>query len=174
MATNKKLEGLEDLYADQLKDIYDAEKQLIEALPKMAQAATSADLRQGFEMHLDETREHLTRLKDVLSRHSINPGNKKCEAMQGLIAEGEHAINLRGNDMVRDAALIAAAQRVEHYEIATYGTLRAFANHLDYGKDKALFQKTIKEEGRADKKLTDLAEGSLLSEGINERALPAD
>ncbi len=174
MATGKKLEGLEGLYAEQLKDVYAAERQLVVALPKMAQAATSADLRQGFELHLDETKEHVTRLKEILSRHSISPGNKKCEAMQGLIKEGEQVINLRGNDMVRDAALIAVAQRVEHYEISAYGTLRTFANHLDYGEDKALFQKTIKEEGAADEKLTDLAEGSLLSEGINEMALPGD
>ena len=172
MATNRKLEGLEDLYIDQVKDIYDAERQLVAALPKMALAATSEELRQGFTMHFDEPREHVERLKEVMARRGINPRNKKCEAMLALVAEGEHAINLKGNDMVRDAALIAAAQRVEHYEIATYGVLRAFANHLDYGEDKTIFQQTIKEEGSADKMLTDLAEGSLLSEGINERALP--
>ncbi len=172
MAT-KKIEGLEGLYMDQLKDVYDAERQLVQALPKMAEAATSADLRRGFELHFDETKTHVTRLKEILDRHNINPGNKRCEAMQGLIAEGEHAINLRGNDMVRDAALIAAAQRAEHYEISAYGTLRAFANHLDFGDDKELFQKTIQEEGDADKQLTDFAEGSLLSEGINEMAIPS-
>jgi ferritin-like metal-binding protein YciE len=173
MAT-KKIEGLEGLYTDQLKDVYDAERQLVQALPKMAAAATSEDLRRGFELHLDETKTHVTRLKEILDRHNINPGNKKCKAMQGLIEEGEHAINLRGNDMVRDAALIAAAQRVEHYEISAYGTLRAFAGHLDFGDDKELFQKTIQEEGDADKKLTDFAEGSLLAEGINELAIQGD
>jgi len=169
----KRIESLEGLYEDQLKDVYDAERQLVEVLPRMAQAATSEELRRGFEMHLDETKTHVTRLKEILGRHNINPGSKKCEAMQGLITEGEHAINLRGNDMVRDAALIAAAQRVEHYEISAYGTLRAFANHLGFGDDKELLQKTITEEGDADKQLTDFAEGSLLSEGINEMALPA-
>ena len=170
MAT-RKFDGLEGLYTEQLKDVYDAEKQLVQALPKMAQVATSDDLRRAFEMHLDETKTHVARLKEIFDRHNINPGNKKCEAMQGLVTEGEHAINLRGNNMVRDAALIAAAQRAEHYEISAYGTLRAYANHLHYGDDKELFQKTIKEEGDADKKLTDLAEGSLLAEGINEMAL---
>ena len=172
MAT-KKIEGLEGLYMNQLKDVYDAEKQLVEALPKMAEAATSEDLRRGFEIHLDETKTHVERLKEILGRHDINPGNTKCDAMQGLIAEGDKAIKLRGNDMVRDAALIAAAQRVEHYEIAAYGALRAYANHLDFDDDKELLQQTIKEEGDTDKRLTDFAEGSLLSEGINEMALPA-
>jgi ferritin-like metal-binding protein YciE len=167
----KKLEGLEDLYVEQLKDIYSAEKQLVEALPKMAQAATTEELRQGFEMHHEETQTHLERIQEILQRHGINPGRTKCEAMEGLLKEGEKAIQMRGNDMARDAALIAAAQRVEHYEIASYGTLRAYANHLDYKDDRDLFQKTIQEEGDTDKKLTDIAEGSLLADGVNEMAM---
>jgi ferritin-like metal-binding protein YciE len=164
---------LADLYAEQLKDIYDAEKQLVEALPKMSEAATSRELREGFKMHLDQTREHVSRLQEVLSRRGINPGNKQCEAMKGLIKEGEHAIEMRGNSMVRDAALIAAAQRVEHYEIAAYGALRAYANHLNFGDDKAIFQKTIQEEGDTDKKLTEIAEGGWMTEGVNEKAMPS-
>ncbi len=162
---SKTVDGLRDLYTDELKDVYDAEKQVIEALPKMAQAATSDQLRQGFEMHLEQTQGHLERLQQILGRHGINPGNKKCVAMQGIIKEGDHAIKLKGDNAVRDAALIAAAQRVEHYEIAAYGTLRAFAKDLNHGDDMALLDETLQEEGDTDKKLTKLAQK------INQMAL---
>jgi len=167
----KTLEGLEDLYFDQIRDVYSAERQLVEALPKMAEAATTEELRQGFQWHLDETQTHVGRLKEIMNRRNISAGRTKCEAMEGLIKEGDKAIKMRGNDMVRDAALIAAAQRVEHYEIAAYGALRAYAGHLDYAEDRDLFQKTIQEEGDTDKRLTDIAEGSLLSGGVNEMAM---
>jgi len=167
----KKLEGLQDLYFEQIKDVYSAEKQIVEALPKMADAATTQELRQGFQWHLDETKTHVDRLKQIMDRHKINAGRTKCEAMEGLIKEGDKATQMRGNDMARDAALIAAAQRVEHYEIAAYGALRAYANHLEFNDDYNLFQKTIQEEGDTDKRLTDIAEGSLLAHGVNEMAM---
>lgn len=170
MTTNNWQTDLTDLYTEQVKDLYDAEQQLASALSKMANAATSQDLRQAFMKHLDQTREHINRLDEVRSRRGIS-GTKKCEAMAGLIQEGQHAIQMQGNSMVRDAALISAAQRAEHYEISAYGTLRAFADHLNFDQDKALFDKTIQEEGDTDKKLTKLAEGGFMSEGINEKAM---
>ncbi|RIK39828.1 MAG: ferritin-like domain-containing protein [Chloroflexi bacterium] len=165
-----KMMNLEDLYVDQLKDLHNAEKQLVQALPKMAQAASSSELRQGFQRHLEQTRTHVDRLEQIFGRMGISPGNKKCEAMEGLIKEGEEAIQLQGDPNVRDAALIAAAQRVEHYEIAGYGTVRTFANQLGFNDDQQLLQKTLDEEGETDKQLTSLAEGGLFSTGINEEA----
>ena len=165
-----KMNGLTDLYVDQLKDLYSAEKQLVQALPKMAKAANTAALKEGFQEHLDQTRTHVDRLEQIFTRMGASPGRKKCEAMEGLIQEGEEAIELKGDAAVRDAALIAAAQRVEHYEIAGYGTVRTFANQLNFRDDARMLQQTLDEEGAADKKLTALAEGGLLSNGINEEA----
>ena len=128
-----KMSQLKDLYVDQLKDIYSAEKQLIQALPKMAKAATSEELRMGFEEHLEQTKTHLSRLEQVFEALGSSAGRKKCAAMEGLVEEGQEAIELEGNPVVRDAALIAAAQRVEHYEIAAYGSVRTFADHLGFG-----------------------------------------
>jgi ferritin-like metal-binding protein YciE len=165
-----KMNSLEDLYVDQLKDLYSAEKQLVQALPKMAKAATSSELRLGFEEHLDQTKNHVARLEQIFSQLGSSPGRKKCEAMEGLVKEGEEAIELQGDAMVRDAALIGAAQRVEHYEIAAYGTARTFANHLGYDDQRETLQQTLDEEGETDKKLTKLAEGSIFKGGINEKA----
>ena len=165
-----KMNGLTDLYVDQLKDLYSAEKQLVQALPKMAKAANTPELKQGFEQHLEQTRTHVNRLEQIFSRMGTSPGRKKCEAMEGLIKEGEDAIELKGDSAVRDAALIAAAQRVEHYEIAGYGTVRTFANQLNFQMDANLLQQTLDEEGMTDKKLTTLAEGGILHEGINQEA----
>ena len=165
-----KMHNLEDLYVDQLKDLYSAEKLLVQALPKMAEAATSKNLRQGFEDHCEQTRTHVARLKQILSRLGILPGRKKCEAMESLIREGEYAIALQGSDMVRDAALIGAAQRMEHYELAAYGAVRTYANHLGFKDDRDLLQKTLDEEGETDTTLIDIAEGSFLSAGVNEKA----
>jgi ferritin-like metal-binding protein YciE len=164
------LHTLKDLYIDQLKNLYSAEKQLVQALPKMAEAATSMNLRQSFEAHLEQTSAHVVRLKQIIARLGTTPGRKNCEAMESLIREGEHAIALKGNDMVRDAALIGAAQRVEHYEIAAYGAVRTYANHLGFKDDRDLLQKTLDEEGETDTKLVDIAEGSFLSDGVNDRA----
>jgi len=166
-----KMKSLEDLYVDQLKDLHNAEKQLVQALPKMAKAATSVDLQQGFQAHLEQTRTHVERLDSIFSRLGTSPGRKKCVAMEGLIEEGQEAIQLEGDPMVKDAALIAAAQRVEHYEIAGYGTVRTFASHLGFDKDSDLLQTTLDEEGETDKKLTALAEGGIFQTGINEQAM---
>ena len=165
-----KMNRLSDLYLDQLKDVYNAEKQLVQALPKMAKAATNEQLRAGFEQHLEETRTQLTRLEQIFTALGSSTGRKKCAAMEGLVQEGQEAIELQGDATVRDAALIAAAQRVEHYEIAAYGTLRTFANQLGHSDHADLLQMTLDEEGATDKKLTALAEGGLFAEGINEQA----
>lgn len=165
-----KMNRLSDLYVDQLKDLYSAEKQLVQALPKMAKAATSEELKAGFQQHLEETKTHVSRLEQIFAAIGSSPGRKKCAAMEGLIQEGQEAIELQGDPVVRDAALIAAAQRVEHYEIAAYGTVRTFANHLGFNDQSSLLQMTLDEEGTTDKKLTALAEGSMFSSGINEKA----
>ncbi len=168
-----KMNHLKDLYVDQLKDIYNAEKQLIQALPKMAKAATTEELRMGFEEHLEQTKTHLSRLEQVFEALGSSTGRKKCAAMEGLVEEGQEAIEMEGNPVVRDAALIAAAQRVEHYEIAAYGSVRTFADHLGLSDQSKLLQMTLDEEGATDKKLTAMAEGSMFSDGINEKATEA-
>jgi len=164
------MNSLQDLYIDQLQDLYSAEKQLVQALPKMASAASTDELRKGFQEHLEQTRNHVNRLEQIFSRIGTHGGSNTCEAMQGLIREGEEAISLEGDSKVRDAALIAAAQRVEHYEIAGYGTVRTFAKELGFSSDRGLLQKTLDEEGETDKKLTTMAEGGIFSSGINEQA----
>lgn len=160
-----KLASLHDLYVSELKDIYSAEKQIRQALPKLSKAASSTKLRDAFAHHLGETHEHIKRLETIFERLSLSPGGKKCVAMEGLIKEGGEAINEDSEDSVRDVALIAAAQRVEHYEMAAYGCVRTFANALNYKDAAKVLQKTLDEEGAADKKLTALAQG-----GINEKA----
>jgi ferritin-like metal-binding protein YciE len=165
-----KMRRLDDLYLDQLKDLYSAEKQLVQALPKMAKAATTEELKMGFEQHLEQTKGHVNRLEQIFSALGSSPGRKKCEAMEGLVKEGQEAIELEGDPIIRDAALIAAAQRVEHYEIASYGTVRTLANHLGHKEQVELLQTTLDEEGATDKQLTTLAEGGIFSGGINQKA----
>jgi len=148
---------LQDLLIDELKDLYSAEKQLLKALPKMADAASDAPLRQAILDHLEETRQHVTRLEQAFTSLGETPKAKTCKAMQGLLAEGEKTITKKAPDPLRDAGLIGAAQRVEHYEIAAYGTARAFAEELGLDDVAGLLQTTLDEEGAADKKLTDLA-----------------
>jgi ferritin-like metal-binding protein YciE len=163
-----KHESLRDLYVDELKDLYSAEHQLLVALPKMAKAASAPKLRQAFEHHLEETRGHVERLEQVCKKLDTNPKGKKCMAMEGLIEEGKEVIDGDFEAPVRDAALIAAAQRVEHYEMAGYGCVRTYARLLGDENGACLLQKTLDEEGAADKKLTDLAETV-----INDEALAA-
>lgn len=165
------LNSLKDLYVEQLRDLYSAETQLVEALPKMAQAASSADLKKAFQSHLDETRTQKQRLEQIFSEIGTSPQGETCKAMEGLIKEGEQVIQANGDPKVKDAALIAAAQRVEHYEMAGYGTVRTYANELGFSNAKSLLQRTLDEEGNADKKLNSLAEGSVFSSGINEKAM---
>lgn len=152
------LKTLHDLYVEELKDLYSAEKQLLKALPKMAKAADSKELRQGFQAHLAETEEHVARLEKIFGELDASPRGKKCKAMEGLIEEGSDVIKEDAPPSVKDAALIAAAQRVEHYEIAGYGTVRTYAQLMGQTAAAKLLQKTLDEEGATDKKLTGLAE----------------
>jgi ferritin-like metal-binding protein YciE len=150
---------LRELYIQQLRDLYSAETQLVKALPKMAEAATTEELRSGFEQHLKQTEEHVQRLETVFSNLGEKPTGEKCKGMEGLIKEGREVIeddDLEGE--LKDAALIAAAQRVEHYEIAGYGTVRTFANLLEDDEALELLEKTLDEEKETDQKLTEIAE----------------
>ena len=151
------LETLKDLYIHELKDLHSAEKQLTKALPKMAKAATNESLADGFRLHLDQTEEHVTRLEQILESHKESIRGPKCKGMEGLIEEGSEMIEEDAEDEVRDAGLIAAAQRVEHYEIAGYGCARTYAEVLGDAKGAKLLQQTLDEEGATDKKLTELA-----------------
>ena len=149
-------ENLQELFVEELKDIYDAEKQLVKALPKMAKAAESAELRGAFEEHLEITRAHVGRLEEVFKGLGMAARGKTCEGMKGLVEEGQEAMQeLEGT--VLDAALIASAQKVEHYEIATYGTLATFAEVLGMEDAKDLLGQTLDEEKEADEKLTQIA-----------------
>jgi ferritin-like metal-binding protein YciE len=158
-----KLSSLQDLYLTELKDVYDAENRIVEALPKMAEAAKSPDLRQAFEKHLQETLGHVDRLERIFQDMGEAPKGQKCKGMEGLLDEGEEMIDMGEDapDTVNDAALISAAQRVEHYEIAAYGTLRTFARQLGREQDAQLLNETLQEEGQTDKKLTTLAESHI-------------
>lgn len=168
------LNSLQALFVDQLQDVYDAESQLIAAMPKMANAAHHADLRDAFLEHLEETREQASRLREVFRSIGLSAERKPCKAMAGLIREGEELLNHGGDPDVIDAALIASAQRIEHYEIAAYGTLKAFAKHLEHRDAANLLDETLTEESKADKHLTKLAEGSLLHRSsINKEAANA-
>ncbi len=150
---------LKQLYIEELRDIYDAEKQLIKALPKMAEAASSDELRAGFEEHLEQTKGHAQRLEQIFSALGEKPTGKKCKGMQGLVSEGAEVIGEDFEDDVKDAGLISAAQRVEHYEIAAYGTVRTYATILEEQDAVSLLEKTLEEEKETDQKLTELAEG---------------
>jgi len=152
-----KFDSLEALFMEELADLEDAEGQLIKALPKMAKAASSAKLRQAFEDHLEETQVHAERIERIVARLEKRPSSKTCQAMKGLVKEGEEVIKASGDPSVKDAALIAAAQRVEHYEIAAYGCARTFAEILGEEDAAELLQQTLNEEAGADKKLTRLA-----------------
>ncbi|MEO7723684.1 MAG: ferritin-like domain-containing protein [Chthoniobacterales bacterium] len=152
------LETLKDLYIHELKDLYSAENQIIKALPKMAKAASSSKLTAGFQKHLEETKEHAARLEKILKSHDETTRGPKCKGMEGLIKEGSEMIKEDADEDVRDAGLIAAAQRVEHYEMAGYGCARTYANLLGDKDGARLLQKTLDEEGATDKKLTKLAE----------------
>jgi ferritin-like metal-binding protein YciE len=152
------LNSLDDLFVSELKDLYSAEKQLLKALPKMARAANSKSLQNGFAKHLKQTEGHVSRLEKVFEELGVSPRGKKCKAMEGLIEEGQEVIDEDAEPSVKDAALIAAAQRVEHYEMAGYGCVRTYANLLNHKKAASLLQQTLNEEGDTDKTLTKLAE----------------
>jgi ferritin-like metal-binding protein YciE len=152
------LDNLQNVLILQLRDLSSAEEQLIDALPKMADAAANPELKNAFESHLAETRQHKARLDQAFRQLGQEPQSETCEAMQGLIAEGNEIIGLEGDPDVKDAALIAAAQRVEHYEMAGYGCARTFARRLGHNGVAALLQETLDEEANADKLLTHIAE----------------
>ena len=148
------LQTLQDLYIHELKDLYSAEKQLIKALPKMAKAASAEALAAGFKAHLEETKVHAERLEKVLATHDQTTRGPKCKGMEGLLKEGEDMIEEEADEEVRDAGLIAAAQKVEHYEISGYGTARTYAELLGDKEGAKLLQKTLDEEAATDEKLT--------------------
>ncbi|TLD71373.1 ferritin-like domain-containing protein [Phragmitibacter flavus] len=152
-----KLNTLLNLYIHELKDLYSAEKQLIRALPKMVKAATHEELKAGFAQHLEETKEHAARLEKILEGHEASTRGPKCKAMAGLLEEGAEIMEEEGDPEVLDAALIVAAQKVEHYEIAGYGSAQTFAELLGETNDQKVLQQTLDEEGATDKKLTELA-----------------
>jgi len=163
-----KLDSLQDLYVDELKDLYNAENQLLKALPKMAKAASAPELRKAFERHLKETQGQIRRLDRIFKRLDTNPKGKKCKAMEGLIEEGKDLMAEEADPAVMDAALIAAAQRVEHYEMAGYGCVRTYARLLGYDDAAELLQQTLDEEGATDHKLTELAETVINVEALAE------
>jgi ferritin-like metal-binding protein YciE len=153
-----KAESLRDLYVEQLKDLYDAENQLIKALPKMAKAATSPELRSAFEEHLVKTKEHARRIETIFEGMGEKAKGQKCKAMEGLVKEGGEVIDEDMDEGVKDAALIAAAQRVEHYEMAGYGCVRTYANLLGDNKAASLLDQTLQDEKEADQLLGGIAE----------------
>lgn len=161
-----RLDSLHTLYIEELQDLYSAETQLVEALPKMANAAADATLKEGFLRHLEQTKGHLQRLEAILDRHGEKYMKETCKGMEGLLEEGAKMMRRRSADPdAQDAGLIAAAQRVEHYEIAGYGTVAAYAKQMAHDEDLALLVQTLEEERTTDEQLTTLAEGR-----INPRA----
>jgi ferritin-like metal-binding protein YciE len=162
---SKDVKTMEDLFLEEIRDLYDAEKQLVKALPKMAKACTSEELRSAFTEHLEQTRGHVDRLDRIFTAIGAKSGGAKCAAMEGLVKEGEEMISMTDDGMVRDAGLIAAAQRVEHYEMAGYGSARTFAQHLGRNEAVQLLQETLDEEKETDERLTEIAESM-----VNERA----
>ncbi|HTD13658.1 MAG TPA: ferritin-like domain-containing protein [Chthoniobacterales bacterium] len=159
--TSLKLESVKDLLIAELRDLHNAEEQLVEALPKMAEAASSRELKNAFTHHLEETRQHVTRLDGVFKSLNEKASGETCQAMEGLVKEGEEMIHAKGEPDVRDAGLIGAAQRVEHYEMAGYGTARTLAKRLGLQDIAQTLQKTLEEEAAADEKLTAVAEGNV-------------
>jgi len=153
-----KMTTLEDLYMDMLKDLYSAEKQLVKALPKMAKNSQNSDLQKAFQDHLRQTEGHVERIERIFSEVGGSPRGKKCVGMEGLVEEGNELLQENVEPDVLDAGLIAAAQKVEHYEIASYGTARTWAERLGYNNQAKLLQQTLDEEGEANKKLTEIAE----------------
>jgi ferritin-like metal-binding protein YciE len=152
---------LKDAYLEGLQDIYDGEHQIVTALPKMAEAAGSAELKQAFEQHLEQTKNQIARLEQVFEMLGEEPERKPCKGIRGIIAEGKEHMEEAANKSVLDAMLVSAAQHVEHYEMATYGTLRTWAAELDLADQSRLLQQTLNEEGETDKLLTKLAESRI-------------
>ena len=165
MLFSERFETMEDLFWDQLRDLYDAEHRLLDALPKMASSASSQQLKDAFETHRDQTEAQISRIEQIFRERGKEPDRKTCEAMRGLLSEGQDVIDAKAPADVKDAALIAAAQRVEHYEMAGYGSARTFAQNLGFSSAADLLQETLEEEEDTDERLTMIAEG-----GVNQRA----
>ena len=163
-----KLDSLRTLWIEEMKDLYNAENQLLKALPKMAKRATTPELKKAFESHLEETQTHVERLDEIFVKLGKKPNGKTCKAMKGLIEEGSEMMKEDGPESVIDAGIIAAAQRVEHYEIAAYGCLRTYASLLGYREAEQLLGQNLREEEAADKKLTQIGES-----GVNQAAFSA-
>jgi ferritin-like metal-binding protein YciE len=163
-----RLKSLQDLYVNELKDLYSAENQILKALPKMAQAASSPQLQQAFQEHLQQTHTQVDRLDRIFSRLGQRATGKKCEGVAGLIEEGKELMQMDVDEQVMDAGLIVAAQKVEHYEMAGYGSVRTFARLLGEHEAAQLLQQTLDEEGATDKKLTALAEGMVNQEAADQ------
>ncbi|KIA78026.1 Protein YciF [Parachlamydia acanthamoebae] len=167
-----KNQDLTQLFIDELADMYNSENQILKALPKLIKAASLPDLKEALTTHLHETEEQVERIEKIFSLMNLPVSDKICEAMRGLIKEADDLTQNKSKSATLDAAIISAAQKVEHYEIASYGTLRSFAKHLDLKSEITdLLQETLDEEGSADKKLTKIADGSFLSSGVNKEAV---
>ena len=162
------IDSLRKLYVEELKDLYSAEKQILQALPRMAKKVTNKQLRQAFEEHVEVTRNQVARLDQIFESLERSPRGKKCKGMEGLLEEGKEMMEEDMEPEVLDAALISATQRVEHYEIAGYGTVRAYAQLLGEQEHVRLLQQTLDEEGEADKRLTQLAETTINVEAAVE------
>ena len=165
------LDTLQKLYINELRDLYSAETQLLKALPKMAKAASSEELSDAFEKHLEQTKEHVERLEEIFKQLDENPKGKSCHGMKGLIEEGSEILEEDGEDSVLDAGIIVAAQKVEHYEIASYGSVRTFANLLGQDEAVSLLQSTLDEESETNELLNQLAEGIVNPEALIETQL---
>jgi ferritin-like metal-binding protein YciE len=163
-----KIQNMEDLFLEQIEDLYDAEKRLVKSLPKMVEASSSKELKQALSAHLEQTKGHVERLEKVFEELHKKPKGETCDAMKGLISEGERVIDHTDESSLRDAALISAGNRVEHYEIAGYGSARAFAQTLGMTRAVSLLEATLKEEKEADQKLTSIAASK-----VNDEALRA-
>lgn len=165
------INDLRELYFEQLRDLYSAEHQLVEALPDMIRNSTNSELRDAFSIHLEETRAHVERLEQIFADHGISGGGEDCEAMAGLIREAQKHMTATTPGEVRDATLIASANRIEHYEIAGYGVAKTFAQTLGFDEAADLLSETLDEEGKADKLMTKIATGGMFSTGINQEAI---
>jgi ferritin-like metal-binding protein YciE len=169
--TGMKLDTLRKLYTNELRDLYNAENQLLKALPKMAKAASSQELKDAFEKHLEQTKTHVERLEQVFEELDEKPRGKTCHGMKGLIEEGSEILNEDGDDSVIDAGIIVAAQKVEHYEIAAYGSVRTFAHILGKDKSAEVLQTTLDEESETNEILNKLAENVVNPEALMETEL---
>lgn len=166
-----KLDTLQKLYTNELRDLYNAEHQLLKALPKMAKAASSEELKNAFEKHLEQTKSHVDRLEKVFEELDEKPKGKTCHAMKGLIEEGSEILQQDGEESILDAGIIVAAQKVEHYEIAGYGSVRTFAHLLGQNKAAELLQTTLDEESETNELLNRLAESTINPEAVSETEL---